>query len=104
MKPSEVIQAGETLHRQPVEIEGYAVFSTTLSYMVDSEAIYQAGEPHLGILLNNAALQPIWDAGLSPYAGTMVDYAGHLKLKGTVTHTGFSLLSQYIAYVYKYHL
>ncbi len=100
MKPSEAARLPYEAHSRPVEIEGFLIASGVYSHLVDSEDILRSREPHFGILINHEAIRCLETLELDNYAGSWVGYTGHVRLKGTMTHTGFSMLPKYIYFLY----
>lgn len=85
----------------PVEVEGYLIVSSLLTYVVDSEQEATSATPRRGLILNREALAPLEALPLPLRAGTSVTLTGHIVLLGTVVHSGISLLPLYMPHVYE---
>lgn len=103
MKVSELIQLESPLkYRQPVCVEGYLILSGLLTYVVDSRDEAYSGRPHFGMVLSRKDLIQLEKLDLPMLAGSAVLLVGQIKLKGTVSYTGLSLLPICMSYIYEY--
>lgn len=103
MKVSEFIRMDSTQkYRQPVCIEGYLILSGILTYVVDSHDEAYSGRPHFGMVLSRKDLIQLEKLDLPMLAGSAVLLVGQIKLKGTLSYTGLSLLPICMPYIYEY--
>lgn len=100
-KPSEIVKLSYEDFGIPYDIEGYLYISDGLTHLVDIGS-ENTNEPHFGILLNSHLLKSLLEKDLPISAGTMVRHAGIIRMKATVTFTGFSILPAKIGYIYNY--
>jgi len=101
MKPSEIAELTYEDFDKPFEIEGYLIISGELTHIVDIGA-YESKKPHYGILLAPKLLKDLIEKDLPQSVGTRVHSEGKIKLKATVTYTGYSILPVSIGYIYNY--
>lgn len=102
MKVSELLALPDDATRRPVELSGYLIASTHLTYIVEDKATAYSKQPHWGVVLNRGAIAGLFEGDVPFQGGSSVELVGEISLKGTVTHTGMGLLPMYIPYVYKY--
>lgn len=101
MKPSDIAKLSYEDFGRPYEIEGYLFISGELTHLVDVKA-HDSNKPHFGVLLNPSLLKDLLSKDLPVSAGTMVSCVGLIRMKATLTFTGFSILPARIGYIYNY--
>lgn len=85
----------------PVEVSGYLIVSSLLTYVADSEQETRSATPQRGMIVNRGALAPLESLDLPLRAGTSVTLSGHVTLLGTVVCSGISLLPLYMPHIYE---
>ena len=101
MKPSEISKLSYNEFDKPFQIEGELIVSGGLTHIIDIDA-YTSNKPHYGILLKFDLLKDLLGKDLPVAAGTRVNYSGKIRVKATLTYTGYSILPASIEYIYNY--
>lgn len=102
MQVSELLALPDEAMRHPVEVNGYLIVSSHLTYIVEDKATAYSDQPHWGVGLNRDAIAGVFEGDVPLMGGSSVLLVGEVSLKGTVTRTGMGLLPMYIPYVYEY--
>ena len=101
VKPSDIAKLSYEDFQVPYEIEGHLLFSNELTHLVDIDS-RDSNQPHYGILLNPRFLEDLLSKSIPPAVGTMVQFTGRIRMKATLTYTGFSILPARVGYIYNY--
>lgn len=102
MKVSELLALPDEAMRRPVEVSGYLIASSHLTYIVEDKVTAYSKQPHWGVVLNRDAITGLFEGDVPFLGGSSVLLVGEISLKGTVNQTGMGMLPRYIPYVYEY--
>ena len=102
MRVSEAVTLSNSQFRRPLELSGYLIVSSHLVCVVEDKSTAESGRPHFGVLVNRDAIEALNTINIPLLAGSSISIVGNISLKGTVTHTGISVLPLYIPYIYEF--